>query len=407
VRGLAAALLLLAPLAAPGQDLAPEPGRYLPLYPGMYWTGALSQDPRDSSFDAGGNRRGSAAPSSGDTSFPERAFISAFTWHFPMFESQGIPFVSSRMYLARATLRYVDTRTEGALAAFADDASDDASTNADSLKNSGKGVGDLTLEFGSFLYGAPASGWRNGCHGPVTVLLLASMKAPTGVYEHEAPDNAGSNHWTFGGTLASSWQAWNGGFVDAGLGYRAHSINYQPEFGGAAPFRAGAERTLDLGVGQRVARGLFLSAFAADRRGSANQYRNLEYTPGAPAAPAASPGNYSSRNFPTPGTWFDGGTALRAIGVGARYFPGQTWRVSLDWTRPLSGKSGEFDQPFTNRQCTVAGGAGAATCTDAPAGSAHVDGLGEARAYASDRLILGVTHQFGLGDAFSCAGCRQ
>jgi hypothetical protein len=36
-----------------------------------------------------------------------------------------------------------------------------------------------------------------------------------------------------------------------------------------------------------------------------------------------------------------------------------------------------------------------------------VDGLGGARSYASDSVMLTVTHHFGLGDAFSCTGCTK
>lgn len=388
-------------------DLAPEPGRYRPLYPGFYWTGAIAQDPRDASFDQSGVEQDSVAPHSGRSSFPEKVLVNTFTWHFPMFESQDLPFFSSRMHMARVTLRYVDTKTDGQLATFAADSSDDASTNADALKNNGKGVGDLTLEFGSYLYGAPSSNWRTGENAPVNVLLLLGVNAPTGVYEHESPNNAGTNHWAFGGKLAAHWTPWRGGFVDGSYGYRAHSINYQPEFGGQAPFHEGDERLWDLSIGQRVWSGLYVDLFASDRKGQANQYRNLDYTPNQPTAPAASNGNYSSRDFPTPGTYFDGGTALRSYGFGAQYFLAQRWRVSLDYTRPQSGKSGEFDQPFTNRQCTVSGGSSSSLCTDAADGSRRVDGLGGARSYSSDSLMLTVTHHFGLGDAFTCAGCRK
>ncbi len=408
-RCLALAALLLA-RGALAQELAPEPGRYKPLYPSFYWTGGYVQDARDSSYDQSGTDRDSATPTYGATSFPERALVNAFTWHFPMFESQGLPFFSSRMHLARVTLRYVDTRTDGALATFAADSSDDAATNADSLKNNGKGVGDLTLEFGSYLYGAPSSGWRTGAHSPLNVLLLAGVNAPTGVYEHESPNNAGTNHWAFSGALAAHWDTpWPGGSVEGGYAYRVHSVNYQSDFGNEAPFRAGDERLADLSIGQRVFTGLYLSLFATDRKGKQNQYRNLDFTPNAPPAPMPTGGNFTSRNFPTPGTYFDDGTALRSYGAGVQYFLAQRWRVSVDYTRPQSGRSGQFMQPFTNRQCTATGGQASSTCTDtqAPGSPVLVDGLGSARSYSSDSLMLTVTHHFGLGDAFSCAGCQK
>ena len=402
---LALALLALAGTAS-AQELTPEPGRYRPLYPSLYYTFGLAQDPRDSSFDQDGNRRDSVAPHSGDSAFPQRYAVSAFAWHFPMFESQDVPFFSSRMHMARVTLRYVDTRTEGQLAAFAADTSDDAQTNADGLKNNGKGVGDLSFEFGSFLAGAPSSGWRSGTHDAASLLLLLGIDAPTGVYEHESPNNAGSNRWSFSGKLAAHWgMPWRG-FFDGALGYRAHSIDYEPAFGHEAPFRAGADRLLDASYTQRVVPGLYLEAFVTDRQGRANQYRNLEYTPNAPAAPAPSQGNYTSRDFPTPGEYNDHGTALRTVGLSAQFFIAQRWRASFAWSHPQSGRSGEFDQPFTNRQCRPSGGTSSALCTDAPDGSRTVDGLGSARSYASDTLTVYLTHQFGLGDVFSCPGCE-
>lgn len=406
--GIFAAGALLLAVTCDAQQLAPQMGRYMPLYPGLYFEGGYAQDERDSSYDQGGAKQDSAAPTAGgQTSFPEKSVIGELTWHFPMFESYRVPFFSSRTHLARMTFRYVDTRTEGQLATFAADPSDDATTNADDLKNNGKGLGDTTFEFGSYLWGSPADGWQTGKSSPIAALLLVGVNAPTGVYEHESPNNAGTNHWAFHGRLAGHWRPWRGGFVDAGYAYRVHSINYEPEFGGLAPFREGDERLWDASVGQRVWEGLYLTLFASDRRGDRNQYRDPEFAPNAPTAPPPTGGNYSSRDFPTPGTYYDQGTALRAYGLSLQYFVGQRWLAALHYTHPQAGKSGQFLLPFTNRQCTVAGGTSSASCSDQPDGAVVVDGMGPARSFASDRLMLTVTHNFGLGDAFTCNGCKQ
>ena len=53
--------------------------------------------------------------------------------------------------------------------------------------------------------------------------------------------------------------------------------------------------------------------------------------------------------------------------------------------------------------CTP-GGSG---CTTSDGGSVLVDGMGPARSYASPRLTLAITYQFGLGDFYPCPGCQR
>lgn len=401
-----ATILIALSVPAAAQELPPQFGRYMPLYPGLYFNGGYASDERDATYDRRGDEQDSAAPQSGgQTAFPEKSVAGSFTWHFPMFESQGLSFLANRTHLARVTFRYVDTETTGRLAAYTADDSDDASTNADNLRNNGKGIGDTTLEFGSFLWGSQH--WRTRERTPLAVLLLLGVKVPTGVYEHESPNNAGSNQWTFQGTLGAHGEPWRGGFIDAAYGYRAHSTNYEPQFGGLAPYDQGDDQLWDLSLAQRVAPGLYVTAFATDRRGEPNHYRNPHYAPNAPEAPPPGPGNYTSRNFPTPGTYYDDGTALRAYGLAVQYFLAQRWLAAVHYTTPQSGRSGQFELPFTNRQCTVGGGQSSSSCMDSDAGSVIVDGMGPARSYASDRLMITLTYNFGQGDVFTCTGCEK
>ena len=117
LRCLAAGAGLLGASAVAAQDAVPQMGRYMPLYPGMYFNGGYLQDDRDAVFDQGGVERASAAPSAGGrTAFPEKTLLGAFTWHFPMFESYGLTFFSSRTHLARVSFSYTETSTDGRLA---------------------------------------------------------------------------------------------------------------------------------------------------------------------------------------------------------------------------------------------------------------------------------------------------
>ncbi len=401
-------LLVCAPAAAQQAEFAPSFGRYMPLYPGMYFNGGYAQDDRDSTFDQDGVERDSAAPQAGGkTSFPEKSALASFTWHFPMFESQNVTFFSSRTHLARVNLRYTDTQTEGRLAAFAADTSDDASTDADDLRNNGSGIGDLTLEFGSFLYGSKTPDWRERERTQLAVLLTIGATIPTGIYDRDAPINSGDNTISIHGQLGLHWQPWRGGFVDAGAGYREYFQNYDPEFGATAPANQGDDIFWDVSFGQRLLSGLYGTVFATRREGDPNLYENPRFAPNAPAPGNANPVTPAANDtFPTPGVYFDRGTEFTTAGLSLSYFLGQRWLLALNYSQPQSGKSGQFQLPFTTREpagCTIP----STGCTIATNGSVLADGMGPARSYSSDRLMVTATYNFGLGDTFTCTGCKE
>jgi hypothetical protein len=387
--------LLLFATPAIAQDLPPQMGQYMPLYPGMYFNGGYLQDPRDSAYDANGDRQDTVAPAAGgQSSFPEKLAVAAFTWHFPMFESYGLPYVSSRTHLARVTLDYGQTRTKGQLASYVE--SQQASND---LQNNGDGLGDTLLEFGTFLYGA--GDWRTRTHSPFSALGLFGLNVPTGAYERNAPVNIGTNTWAYHAKLGLHGNFWPGGFIEAGAGYRQYVRNEEPAFGGLAPHKQGQDKFWDASASQKIWGGLYAGVFIASRRGGVNEYKDPQISPN-PGNPTPPPG---SDNFPTPGLYYDHGTALSVYGASLHYFITQRWLAALNVSRPRSGKSGEFDVNFTNRtpaNCLVGG----ANCTTSPGGSAHEDGYGPARSYASSAWMLTVSHNFYLGDFFTCTGCE-
>jgi hypothetical protein len=401
VAGVLGCIVALHGGCALGQELPPQFGRYMPLYPGMYLHAGIAQDERDRSFDQSGSARASAAPQTpGRSAFPETAAVASFTWHFPMFESYRLPFVSSRTHLARATLRHVDTRSEGALAAFAADASDDSFTEADALENNGAGLGDLTLEFGTFLVGSPTKGWRTRKATPFAVLALIGATLPFGDYNRDAAINAGANTSSVHGTLGVHWQPWDGAFVDAGIGRREYFRNYDPQFGALAPAEQGDDIYWDAGFAQRLARDLYFSVFFFDRDGASNRYKDPRF------APNSSDPDPGTSNDPTPGTYRDGGTKLNARGVALHYFITQRWLAGLHYTHPQYGNSGQFLLPHTEHSppgCVD----GSTGCNSAPGEVVLVDGMGPARVYSTNRVTLTVTYSFGLGDAYDCTGCGQ
>lgn len=398
---LVAVALLACAHGARAQELPPQFGRYMPLYPGLYVEAGLSQDDRDRSFDATGRSRPSAAPQTpgGKTRFPEDSAVAAFTWHFPMFESQWPAFLANRTYLARMTLRHADTRTEGPLAAFIADDTDDARSEADDLRNSGSGVGDLTLEFGGFLAGS--RDWRTRARTPFALLLLGGVNIPTGVYERDGPNSVGTNTWWFQGRLGMHWQPWAGGFVDAGAAYRDYLNTDESMFGGLAPFKQGDDVFYDVGYTQRLARDLYLGLTFGFRYGDPNVYRDPQYAPNAPPHPDA-----NTDTYPTPGHYRDRGTEVKTRTLSLSYFVTQRWLAGLHYAHPQDGRSGQFLLPFSTR--TPSGCIpGAANCTVGQGDTILVDGLGPSRVFSTQRITLTITHNFGLGDAFTCTGCKR
>jgi hypothetical protein len=394
VRGLAlgiAALLAAASLQV-GAEQPPAMGRHMPYYPGLYLHTSLLHDARDRSFDAQGSRRDSVAPQTGGESrFPLTQAVAAFEWHFPMFEAYAWPYVSTRTHMARVTLRYADTRTAGPLAEFAADPDR-------RLENAGDGVGNIYLEFGSFLLGA--SDWRQRADVPFALLLKAGVDTPVGVYDRSAPNNVGTNTWAYDAEMGAHWRPWRGALIDAGLGWRTFSPNHEPMFGGLAPARQGDQAFWNVSLAHRLSARFYAVLHGDGFRGNANRYRNPRFTTTAPEPPP------QSDNFPTPGTYRDNGTRLSTAGASLYWFATQRWLGGLHYAHPLSGRSGEFDVPYTNR--TPAGCmTSATTCQTSDGDTVRADGLGPARVYASDRFTLTLSYNFGLGDAFTCVGCRE
>jgi hypothetical protein len=401
MRGYALVLGLALCGEALAADLVPQMGRYLPFYPGLYFDAAVQRDNRDSFFDASGERRDGVERRLGKpSSFPETRLDTDFRWYFPFFESYRVLGLSDTLYTARVNLGYARTRSDGGIADFERDTSDDALTDADDLRNNGSGIADLGFQFGAFLWGA--QGWRENREHRGALLLLAGATLPTGHYDRDAPVSAGNNTFSVDARLALGLRAWPGGFIDAAYGIRDYFKNQDPAFGALAASDQGNDLFWDASIGQRVLGGLYLTAFASGRNGSANTYQNPRFVPNPPPPPTTLP---ASDNYPTPGRYHDDGTSLTTAGGSLSYFITQHWLVGLHYTHPLSGQSGEFDVPYTNRQpahCVL----GATGCTTSPGPTVRADGMGPARAYASNRVALSLTFNFGQGDAFTCAGCR-
>lgn len=402
--------MALAAGATPAADPPPLFGRYLPMHPGLYLQTGYGIDDRDRSYDQSGHEQPSAAPQAGGrTQLPENSLTVRFNWHFPLFEGEDIPFLSSRTHVARLTLRHHRVRTRGTLADFVADTSDDASSDADDLRNNGSGVGDPTVEFGSFLFGAPVAATRGqGERPPYSLLLLAGFTAPFGTYDRDAPTSSGSNTASAHLQLGGHWQPRPGTFLEAGFTYREYFQNYDPAFGALEPANQGDDRILDLSLTQRVWRGLYLSGYGLDRQGGSNLYENPRFAPNRPVPGGLlpDPSNVLYDNFPNAGSYRDGGTALREVGGGLQWFATQKLLLGLHYSHPLSGESGQFLLPYTDRTpagCTP-GGLG---CSLTPGETVLVDGMGAARSYASPRWTLTLAWQFGLGDPYACVGCRR
>lgn len=389
MRWLAGAALLAAPqlFAAPPEFLP-----YRPLYPGLYLDAGIEVDTGDESFDDDGRRRDSALPGlAGRSKLPSRELDLRLAWTFPLFEQEALPFLSNRLHTARVRLRYRDLASDGAIGDFIDTRTD--------LQRAGGGLGDLTAEFGSYLSGSAQ--WREGVTGPLSTLLLVGLRLPVGVYDREAPANAGSNQLAAHVKLGAHGAPWPGAYADAGLGWRVVGRNEEPAFGALAPTDPGDEWLWDLQLAQRLRPGLYLALGAQGVEGAASGYRDPRFTTAATAAPA--PG---SDLLPVAGTYHDDGHASRAAHLGLHWFATQRLIAALHWTHPFDGHSGEFDLALQQR--TPAGCApGVIGCVTTPAGSVRQDGLGSARSLASDRIGLTLTWQFGLGEPRACAGCRD
>lgn len=375
-----AALTLLAPAQAVEDAQLPSFGRYMSLYPGLYAHASVAHDPRDAVFDQNGDERSSTTPnSSGNTEFPETRGTLAFHWYFPMFESDELPFFSSRLHTARMTFRAVSTDTEGDFETF---------INNNGLESNASGIGNLTLEFGSFLIGS--ENWREKKAAPFALLALAGVTIPTGEYDVDAPTNAGSNEFSFHGGLGAHWQPADGWLLDAGLHYKTFDNNEEPAFGAQEPAQLGDLVIADLSVARRLFQGLYLSGFLEYQDGDANEYENTRFAVNPPQ-PAL-----GMENLPTPGHYEDDGTSLLTAGASLNWFLAQNWLAGVHVITPLDGESGEFTLPFSSQ---LAGCRLLNNCMPAPSGqSVVVDGLGGARSYASNIFMLTLGYSFGRGD---------
>lgn len=396
---------VLALLASPvwAGDAVPQMGRNLPLYPAFYTQVTASVDGRDKVFNAQGRKQSTAEPSlGGNTKFPEQRAEANLVWTFPLFEAAEVPFFAGRLHTGRIHLGYAQTETKGALADFARDTRDDNRTQADSLETKSSGITDLTLEFGSWLAGS--ANWRERRETSYALLLLNGVTLPTGTYGRDTPANPGNNTTAFHSQLGLYARPWTGAHLDAGVGYRAYLKNQDPAFGLLAPANQGNDLYWDVSLAQRVASGFYVAAFTDGRKGDNNSYERPRFAPNAPPPPNTTP---ASDNFPRPGVYNDAGTELIRAGASLYGFAGQRWLLGLHYAKPLSGKSGEFDLPYNNRQpagCTV----GATGCTVSDGGTVrNVDGLGPARVFASDQFTLSLQYNFGQGDSFTCTGCKQ
>ena len=354
---------------------------YRPLYPAMYLDASFEVDPADESFDASGHRRSSAlSGDTGRTRFPSQSLQVRLGWTFPLFEQDALPFFSNRLHLARLTVRYRNIESRGDIESFIDSRS--------GLQSAGGGLGDTTLEFGSFLSGS--RNWREGRVGRVSTLLLFGLDLPTGIVDRGAPENAGSNHRSTHMRFGVHAMPWTGAWLDAGLGYRVHARNAEPAFGGLVPTQRGDDWLWDVQLAQRLRSGLHLALSVTASEGEANRYDDPRlFTGQQNALPITD-------TAPAPGAYFDRGVDARAATLALRWFARPRLALALSYTQPFSGRSGEFDLDLIERLpagCVP----GAVGCLSLPAGSTREDGLGEARSYASGRIGVSLTWQMGQG----------
>jgi hypothetical protein len=378
---------LLAALLAPLLALATPPDalefdRDLSRYPGLVTTLTLSQDPRDQTFGEDGHRVDGVAPAyGGDSRFPETRLTAGFDWHFPLFGAAHIPLISDRLWVARAETGYAFTRSEGPIADAA---------NVAGGPTAKSGITDLELAFGPVLWGS--KDWQTRERTPLSVLLLAEARVPIGARDPNAPNNVGDGVYAIGTRLGAHWQPsepWlHGWFVDGGVRYRHYGRDDEPVFGANSPSQTGDDWLFDATLARRLFRRVYAQVSYFERNGSSNQYSGVRTSANPPSAPATGPLATPQDTFPDPGTFSDGGVTERRIQFGVDGFITQRLRLGLQYAVPLSGHSGGFDLPYLEQAqgCTATG-----TCMPTRYGSAHVDGLGSARAYASNYALLTLT----------------
>lgn len=371
-RLLPASLLALSFCAA---ATPPEPlfsGRYLAMFPGLTLDAALSYDARDEVFGEHGERQSSVAPAYGaGNRFPETRLTLDFNWHLPLFEANAIPFVSSRLWNARARIGYAQTSTRGPIGDAA---------NAAGSPRAKSGVSDLELAFGPVLYGS--ADWRTRTSTPLSLLLLAEIRVPTGARDPDSPNNVGDGTYAYGGRLGANWQpqgALAGFLVDAGLRYRVYGGEQEPAFNAQAPTQQGADLSVDATIARRLWRSLTAQVSYTLRDGDANEYRHVR------TAATPPPAGLLMETFPDQGPQHDRGTREQRLQFGLGGFVTQRIWLGAQYSLPLSGRSGGFDLPYEQQ---LSGCRVTAVCMPMANGSAHVDGLGSARTYASDLFMI-------------------
>ncbi|MBA4284144.1 MAG: hypothetical protein C0434_01245 [Xanthomonadaceae bacterium] len=368
----------IAPAALANPDLLLDSGRFLSRHPGLTVGLSLLHDPRDRSFGADGRRQPGVAPRYGAGSeFPLTQARIDFDWHFPMFEAEALPFVSSRLWNARAALGYSDTSSKGPIATAA------VAAGGPSSKS---GINDLDLAFGPVLFGS--RDWRSRTATPLSLILLGELRVPIGAQDPDAPNNAGDGAFAWGGRLGGHWQpqtAWLRGIrLDAGVRLRWYEANQEPAFNAQAPTQAGRDLEFDATLARRLWRDVHAQVSYYYRDGQASEYRRIRSTANPPdAAPLQD-------RFPDPAPLRDRGSREQRLqfGLGAFVTP-RLW-LALAYTHPLSGRSGSVTVPYLQQpaDCQALG-----SCQPQPNGSDVVDGLGRARSYASDSVLLSLRWQ--------------
>lgn len=361
-----------------------EMGRYLAKYPAMYSTLSFSSNERDEAFDAQGQRQSSAAPTYGTgNAFEEQRGSMQFEWHFPWFETEALPFISSRLWTARATLGYAKLDTRGPINDF---------ISANSLESKGDGLTDIQLEFGPLLWGS--QDWRTRKDTPqdqnFSLMLLGQVIVPSGQRNPDAPNNVGiTNAFGFGTKLGAHWRPLPSVLVDAGVNWRSYTKNEEPAFGAQEPAARGDELLVDLTLNARVVRGLYAGLSYYRRDASANTYEKVRFASNPPSAPLG------METMPDPRAMEDRGTLEQTLGASLRWFFSPRVSLTLHYLRPQSGRSGAFDLPYTRQTIACAA---TLSCSPQANGSARVDGLGSARTYSSETWIAALSWNYGQGD---------
>ncbi len=375
VAGLA---LLFAGTAAANPDLLLDSGRFLSKYPGLTVGLSLLRDPRDQTFGANGQRQSGVAPVYGPGSeFPLTRATVDLDWHFPLLETEALPFVSSRLWNARAVLGYADTSTKGLIA--------DAAV-AQGAPSSKSGIHDLDLAFGPVLYGS--RDWRSRAATPLSLILLGELRLPFGAQDPDAPNNAGDGVFAWGGRLGGHWQPqtpWLQGFrLDAGLRVRWYEADQEPAFNAQTPTQTGRDLEFDATLARRIWRGVHAQVSYYHRDGASNEYRNVRATPNPPDA------SLLQEAYPDPAPLRDGGTREQRLQFGLGAFITQRLWLAFAYTRPLSGRSGGVTVPYLQQgtDCRAVG-----SCMPREIGSDAIDGLGRARSFASDTFGLSLRWQ--------------